>query len=102
MNRFYDRFDGAKYIDFSGADYLSDNIEFQMIFFWTDYIAEGYYTVDFSNEILELPSTRLGRTTQFFQPIKCWVTLYSSEMLPDPISIHITYTNKNISGLFVS
>ena len=33
MNRFYDQFDIHKWIDFSGADYLSNNDEFSMIFF---------------------------------------------------------------------
>ena len=33
MNRFYDGFDGAKCINFSGAHYLSDNNEFSMNFF---------------------------------------------------------------------
>ena len=32
MNRFYDRFDGPKWIDFSEADYLSDNDDFLMFF----------------------------------------------------------------------
>ena len=33
MNQLYDQFDGPKWINFSGADYLSDNDEFSMIFF---------------------------------------------------------------------
>ena len=32
LNRFYDWFDGPKWIDFLGADYLSDNDYFSIIF----------------------------------------------------------------------
>ena len=32
MNRFYDRFDGPKWIDFSEADYLSNNDDFWWVF----------------------------------------------------------------------
>ena len=33
----------APQIDLAGADYLTDNDEISVIFFWTDYIAEGYH-----------------------------------------------------------
>ena len=33
MNGFYDRCDGPKCINFSGANYLSNNVEFSM-YFW--------------------------------------------------------------------
>ena len=35
-------FDTHKWIDLTGADYLSANDDFLMIFFWTDVIAKGY------------------------------------------------------------
>ena len=34
MNLFYDWFDGPKWIDFTGADYLTDNDDISAIFFW--------------------------------------------------------------------
>ena len=33
MNRLYNQFDAHKWIDFSGADYLSDNKDFTVIIF---------------------------------------------------------------------
>ena len=37
------RFNTHKWIDLAGADYLTDNNDISVKFFWTNVIAEGYY-----------------------------------------------------------